>query len=152
MYKCKQCGKEYEAKRSTSVYCGPKCKQEFYRNRMSPAVTVRNAKAVTVTEQGNANQLKANQAMPNMRRGKDIQCFADLSPSVQASINRISDSPEEKRRRTGMAIRYQHLFPDRYHATGVVFTLKMTVMERLFYRPGQCNFVSLPGRACHGVY
>ncbi len=32
------------------------------------------------------------------------------------------------------------------------FTGKMTVMERLFYRPGQRNFVSVPGRACHGVY
>ena len=34
----------------------------------------------------------------------------------------------------------------------------MTVMERLFYRPasqlkpGEHNFVSLPGRACHGVH
>lgn len=38
------------------------------------------------------------------------------------------------------------------------FTGKMTVMERLFYRPvsqlkpGETNFVSLPGRACYGVY
>lgn len=37
-------------------------------------------------------------------------------------------------------------------------THSMTVMERLFYRPadqlkpGQYNFVSLPGRACYGVY
>ena len=35
---------------------------------------------------------------------------------------------------------------------------RMTVMERLFYRPadrlrdGEHNFVSLPGRACYGVY
>ena len=34
---------------------------------------------------------------------------------------------------------------------------QMTVMERLFYRPahllkpGETNFVSLPGRACYGV-
>lgn len=34
---------------------------------------------------------------------------------------------------------------------------KMTVMERLFYKPahllkpGETNFVSLPGRACYGV-
>ena len=31
------------------------------------------------------------------------------------------------------------------------YTGRMTVMERLFYRPGEHNFVSLPGRACHGV-
>ncbi len=85
------------------------------------------------------------------KRGKDIKCFADLSPSIQQAIDRISDSPEEKRRRTGIAIDYQHKHPDRYHSTGAVFTGKMTVMERLFYRPGQRNFVSLPGRACHGV-
>ncbi len=35
---------------------------------------------------------------------------------------------------------------------------KLTIMERLFYRPaselksGEHNFVSLPGRACYGVY
>ena len=35
---------------------------------------------------------------------------------------------------------------------------QMTIMERLFYRPanqlktGEHNFVSLPGRACYGVY
>ena len=53
MANCKQCGQEYEAKRSTSHYCSPKCKQEFYRNRMTPVtvtpVTLRDAKPVTVT-------------------------------------------------------------------------------------------------------
>ncbi len=86
---CKQCNKEYNAKRSTSLYCSPKCKQEFYRNRMTEPVTLSNAKSVTVT-----------------------------------------DTP----------------------------ACRMTVMERLFYRPahklgkGQHNFVSLPGRPCYGVY
>lgn len=51
--KCKQCGNEYEAKRSTSAYCGPKCKQAFYRNRMSKdsvtPVTVTPKSNVTVT-------------------------------------------------------------------------------------------------------
>ena len=55
MAKCKQCSKEYGSKRSTSVYCGPKCKQEFYRNRLvtlkPESVTVSNNKPVTVTEQ-----------------------------------------------------------------------------------------------------
>lgn len=36
----------------------------------------------------------------------------------------------------------QHPVPDKY---------QMTVMERLFYRPGQRDFVSLPGRACYGA-
>lgn len=36
----------------------------------------------------------------------------------------------------------QHPVPGKY---------QMTIMERLFYRPGQTNFVSLPGRACYGA-
>ena len=85
------------------------------------------------------------------KRGKDIKRFADLSPDVQDTINRLSDNEQEHKRRTAIAIDYQHKHPDRYYPTGAVFTGSMTVMERLFYRPGQRNFVSLPGRACHGV-
>ncbi len=58
------------------------------------------------------------------KRGKDIKCFDDLPPDVQASIK--SDSriiagtrDLEYVKRTANAIRYQHLFPDGYHyATG----------------------------------
>lgn len=49
------------------------------------------------------------------KRGLDIKCFEDLPPDVQQTIVQISQSPEEKRRRTGIAIRYQHLFPERYY-------------------------------------
>jgi len=45
MAKCMNCGKDYEAKRSTSSYCSPACKQAFYRNRMV-SVT---GESVTVT-------------------------------------------------------------------------------------------------------
>ncbi len=54
---CEHCLAEYDAKRSTSRFCGPKCKQAFYRNRiaepvtLSPKrVTLTQAKCVTVTE------------------------------------------------------------------------------------------------------
>ena len=53
------------------------------------------------------------------KRGKDIKCFEDLPPDVQATINRLSESNEEKAKRTAAAIKYQHLFPDRYYSTGV---------------------------------
>lgn len=53
------------------------------------------------------------------KRGKDIKCFADLPPDVQANINRISESNEEKQKRTKIAISYQHAFPNRFHSTGV---------------------------------
>ena len=53
-----------------------------------------------------------------LKRGKDIKCFEDLPADVQRTIERLSDNPEEKRRRTGIAIHYQHLFPGRYYSTG----------------------------------
>ena len=53
------------------------------------------------------------------KRGLDIKCFADLPPDVQATINRISESNEEKQKRTAAAIKYQHLFPGSYHTTGL---------------------------------
>ena len=56
------------------------------------------------------------------KRGKDIKAFADLPPDVQATINRVSQSNEEKQKRTAAAIKYQHLFPDRFHSTGYVGT------------------------------
>ena len=77
MANCKQCGQEYEAKRSTSHYCSPKCKQEFYRNRMKGVtvtlVTAKETKSVTVTDKP--------------KRGKDIKCFGDLPMDVQAAID-----------------------------------------------------------------
>ena len=39
---------------------------------------------------------------------KDIKTFADLPPDVQATINRISQSNEEKQKRTKAAIHWQH--------------------------------------------
>ena len=54
------------------------------------------------------------------KRGLDIKVFEDLPPDVQATINRVSESNEEKAKRTAAAIKYQHLFPDRYNSTGVI--------------------------------
>jgi len=52
------------------------------------------------------------------KRGKDIKCFEDLPPDVQRTIRSVSESNEEFQKRTEVAIKYQHLFPDRYHSTG----------------------------------
>ncbi len=53
------------------------------------------------------------------KRGKDIQCFADLPPDVQQNIISMSTingklDETKKAKRTTSAITYQHLFPDRY--------------------------------------
>ena len=53
------------------------------------------------------------------KRGKDIKCFADLPPDVQETIDKMSESNEEKVKRTAAAIKYQHLFPDRYDNRGM---------------------------------
>ena len=42
------------------------------------------------------------------KRGKDIKTFADLPPDVQATINKLSQSNEEKQKRTKAAIHWQH--------------------------------------------
>ena len=58
------------------------------------------------------------------KRGKDIKCFADLPPDVQQTIDSLSMVDGKicktvKANRTAIAINYQHLFPDRFHSTGV---------------------------------
>ena len=69
-------------------------------------------------KQGLINR-SAAQVRDYQKRGKDIKCFEDLPPDVQATIRNLSDTNEEFQRRVGIAIRYQHQFPDRYYTTGV---------------------------------
>lgn len=62
---------------------------------------------------------------PIPKRGKGIKCFADLPLDVQQSIDRMSmvDGKIDqtiKANRTAIAVHYQHLFPSRYHSTGVI--------------------------------
>ncbi|MCJ7482644.1 MAG: hypothetical protein MUO31_06735 [Thermodesulfovibrionales bacterium] len=59
-----------------------------------------------------------DKALHGKRRGKDIKCFADLPYDVRATIDRLSADEQEHNRRTGIAISYQHTFPDRYYSTG----------------------------------
>ena len=53
------------------------------------------------------------------KRGKDIKCFSDLPPAVQLAIDLSDIDSKEHARRVAGAIHYQHLFPDRFHSTGV---------------------------------
>jgi hypothetical protein len=145
--KCKQCNAEYEAKRSTSLYCSPKCKQDFYRNRMTETVTLRaksvtlkNAKPVTVTDLEKCQYCGTD--LPKLQRprrsvGDCYSCAIDQPSKPQPCASEghtVSSTP----------------IKDSCHS--------LTVMERLFYRPasqlkpGEHNFVSLPGRACYGVF
>ena len=134
MNRCVECGKEYDAKRSTSKYCSPKCRHESYLNRTSNAKPISNANAKNITLSNNANFEACRycgQALPRLSRPRQYPgaCYpcAIAQPSKPRD-NILSSKPT-------------------LHTTH-----KLTVMERLFYRSGQHNFVSLPGRACYGVY
>ena len=66
-----------------------------------------------------------------LKRGKAIKCFADLHPGIQQTIDRLSmvDGKIDqtiKAKRTAAAIKYQHLFPDRYEPQGAVCTGMVT--------------------------
>lgn len=133
MAKCKQCGQDYKAN-GRSLYCSPACKQEFYRNRMRPPnvtpVTI-DAKPVTIA---------ANVTNPCKYCGKQLE-FAILECCYKCAIERPT--------KLASPARDGHILSSR---PALEFTGKMTVMERLFYRQGQSNFVSKPDRACYGVY
>jgi hypothetical protein len=130
---CKHCLQKYDAKRSTSLFCSPQCKQAFYRNRIKPVtvtpVTLK-PKSVTVT---------LTVTNPCKYCGKQLD-FAILECCYKCALEQPSKASSVLASRPALE-----------------FTGKMTVMERLFYRPahllkpGQTNFISLPGRACYGV-
>ena len=68
-----------------------------------------------------------HQAISKPKRGKDIKCFGDLPVDVQDTIVKMSTidgkmDEDEKAKRTLAAIKYQHLFPDRYESTDAVCT------------------------------
>ena len=54
------------------------------------------------------------------KRGKDIKCFADLPEDVQLTIQRMSSGKEDYKKRVAAAIKYQHLFPDKYENQSTV--------------------------------
>jgi hypothetical protein len=134
---CKQCGQDYKAKRNTSSYCSPKCKQEFYRNRIRPVVTLRDAKPVTVT------------------KGKCWCCGKDIAP-ILVCCQECAWSGKAAAKRAGA---HPPLFTDRtpkemetdLHTLKLTGDYKLTDYEREHYKPasqllpGQVNPVSKPG-------
>ena len=64
--------------------------------------------------QKRAESKGSTQGSMGQARGKDIRCFEDLPRDVQRTIDKLSETSEEKVKRTAAAIHYQHLFPNRY--------------------------------------
>ena len=54
MNTCRYCNKAYEAKRSTSKYCGPKCRKLAFQSDSVPA-TAENAKSIDLSLDTNPN-------------------------------------------------------------------------------------------------
>ena len=116
MYKDKD--KQREANRQAQARF--KAKQSLAEQGITEKVLPLEPKSVSViperTAQGNIRVSKPS---------KDIKCFSDLPPDVQRTIDQMSliDGKIDttiKANRTAIAINYQHLFPNRYHSTGVV--------------------------------
>ena len=128
MAKCMYCSEKHDRK---GKYCSDVCKQRDYRRRtVTPTVTVE-PESVTVDP---------TVTNPCKYCGKQLE-FAILECCYKCAINRPASSVSPARDGHTLSSR-----------PALEFTGKMTVMERLFYRPGQRNFVSLPGRACYGVH
>ena len=128
--KCKQCNKEYEGKRSTSKYCSAKCRKLAFQTDAKVSVPGNEQNAKELCQYCGADLPALSR--PRRSPGACYPCaIAQLS---KPRDNTLSSQP---------TLHTSH---------------KLTVMERLFYRPakdllpGQTNFVSLPGRACYGVY
>ena len=92
--------------------------------------------------------LKMTSHEQQLKRGKDIKCFADLPPDVQKSIDRMSINKDGtinqtvKANRTAIAINYQHLFPNSYESAGDLDFTRLLAQAS----PGHVR-VSKPGDA-----
>jgi len=104
--RCKVCNSEFEG-RSDALYCSAKCR-----------VTANRRKRDSVTD-----NVTANLSGKEKFEGFELpDRFSDLPEGVQLTISRLSDGPEEFRRRAIMALGYQKMFPNNVHK-GVPFGL-----------------------------
>lgn len=168
--KCRQCGAEYEAKRSTSRFCSNKCRQAADRNaraEQAKAVTLKRfekcrycgvdlPKLQTPRKYPGACLKCVNEGRKSEdKSGLDVSCFEDLPEDVQQSIETTSkhadDYEAEKAKRTKAAIKYQRIFPDRHFNKTTTGKYMMTAYEQQHYKPAnelhahEFNPVSKPG-------
>lgn len=103
------------------------------------------AKGITkgITKEGITDKgITLQDIAANNKRGKDIKCFADLPPDVQATIISMSTRDGKldkavKARRTVAAIKYQHLFPDSYEPQGITPFVEMPGVTG---KPGDADY------------
>lgn len=88
---------------------------------------------------------RAKQQGITSRQG--ITCFDDLPADVQRTIERLSDTPEEKAQRTAIAIDYQRQHPSLYGKGLDVGKIDLPEGYKTADQlaPGEYNRVSKPG-------
>ena len=136
MAKCMYCSEKHDRK---GKYCSDVCKQRDYRRRtVTPTVTESNR---NITVEAKSVTVDLTVTNPCKYCGKQLD-YAILECCYKCATSR-PDQPVSPANAAG------HILSSR---PALEFTGKMTVMERLFYLPGQTNFINLHGRACYGVY
>lgn len=97
-----------------------------------------------MTNQGMTARNGAGIVIPcSNKRGKDIKVFADLPLDVQATINHMSKDSvgridtTEHAKRTAAAIKYQHIFPDRYDNRSPLTDAELVVVTG---KPGDADY------------
>jgi len=110
-------------------------RQRRYKDKHKPIPEVTPLGNVRVSKPGDADYVPQSETTrafvegrpkrpSTAKRGKDIKCFEDLPPDVRRIIEKMSTIEDGKMdlsikaNRTAIAIRHQHLFPDRYNSTG----------------------------------
>lgn len=146
MAKCMYCSEPVESiGTKPKKYCSDRCRMA-YKRRVEE--TNRKSKRTQQT-----NRVKGGTCWCC---GKSIEpilvCCQECAWSGKAAAKRDGAYPPLLTNRTP-----NQMYTD-LHTLKPTGNHKMTVMERLFYKPvdqllpGETNFVSLPGRACYGVH
>lgn len=140
---CEQCGNEYGAKRSTSRFCSPKCKQLSYRNKdkvtVTPTVTL-SPEPVMVTDLEKCRY--CGEALPVLSRPR-------IYPGSCCSCALKQPSQPKPPATEG------HILSSR---SALEFTGVMTDFEREHYKPidqlgkGEFNPVSKPGDSYYNAH
>lgn len=125
MANCKQCGDVLEvvAGKEPKIYCSDACRKTYNRQHRTPPTPDETTPDTPIKLTPDTMQQTPERQV--YKRGKDIKSFEDLPLDVQADIELMSVDKangddavyeQEHKDRTERAIRYQHLFPDRFYS------------------------------------
>ena len=107
---CKCCGKPFEARNSSAMFCGPNCRAKYYRQRdaelRSRECTCENCGKVFTTTRSNVKycceecryeaHLKAQKIRNAARRSKEKERKADPPADTIENVSAAQDAAEEK--------------------------------------------------------